>query len=102
MVGLTAVNGEPERRGSHLAAVLQVGERGVPIDLRLPFPEQVEVGPVDHQDGALIHGRSMPVTSPPVTGLIVGGERVPPEATTHFAHERFIEEIRDYVAGHTS
>src|SRR5947207_14628767 len=57
--------GLPKRRpqsnpGTRLAAaLLDLGERGVAVDMRLARPEQIQVGTVQNMDGVQCHLQSL-------------------------------------------
>ncbi len=46
--------------GSFDGQRLDIEEGRLAIDLRLTLTEQVEVGPVDHEDRGVVHALSMP------------------------------------------
>ena len=49
-VGLPAIGGEAEARGRIAAQLFYIRQRRGPIGLRLPRPQQIKVGDVQHKD----------------------------------------------------
>jgi hypothetical protein len=45
-------NFEPQFRGGHRTIALDVGQRLIALNIRLTFAQQVEVGAVQHENGA--------------------------------------------------
>ena len=63
VVGLPELHVQPELAPLLPAHRLDVGERGAPVHLGFAGAEQVEVGPVEHEDGG--HGCIVPVRQTP-------------------------------------
>lgn len=50
LVGLTKINLKSKRNSRFLAVFLDIGERSVPIDLRFPSAQEVQIGSVQYED----------------------------------------------------
>src|SRR5665213_729891 len=58
VVRLAEVDGEAERGGALEAGFLDIGEGLVAIGLGLPHAEEIEIGPVENEDGGAAHDQA--------------------------------------------